>query len=107
MTGDEDALVHAVLASGVVLPAPAPGFQRFQAAALDDGAGPRQMAAAVSDDPALTGALLRVAGSPVFRPRSAPRSVFDAIALLGRTRSLATVASAVLEAEHFILKLAR
>lgn len=99
MTGDgDDALVHAVLASGVVLPAPAPGFLRFQAVALDDDAGPREMAAAVSGDPALTGALLRVAGSPVFRPRSAPRSVFDAIALLGRTRSLATVASTALRA---------
>lgn len=96
MNGDEDALVRAVLASGVILPVPAPGFLRFQAAAADDSAGPKALAAAVIDDPALTGALLRVASSPVFRPRSAPRNVLEAVSLLGRTRSLATVASTAL-----------
>ena len=45
---------------------------------------------------AATGALLRVANSPVFRPRSAPRNVLEAVSLLGRTRSLATVASTAL-----------
>ena len=96
MNGDADALVRAVLASGVTLPVPAPGFLRFQAAAADDTAGPKALAAAVIDDPALTGALLRVASSPVFRPRSAPRNVLEAVSLLGRTRSLATVASTAL-----------
>lgn len=90
---DQDALVTAVLASGVVLPNPGAGFLRLQAAAADDDAGPRELAAAVIQDPALTGALMRVANSPVFRPRNAPRSALEAITMLGRTRTLATAAS--------------
>ncbi|MDY0034661.1 MAG: HDOD domain-containing protein [Zoogloea oleivorans] len=93
---NQDLLVEAVLASGVVLPAPGPGFLRLQAAAADENAGPRELAAAVSQDPAITGALLRVANSPVFRPRSAPRSAQEAITMLGRTRTLATAASTAL-----------
>ena len=96
---DQDLLVDAVLTSGVVLPAPGPGFLRLQAAAADEDAGPKELALAVSQDPAITGALLRVANSPVFRPRSAPRSALDAITLLGRTRTLATAASVALKAQ--------
>lgn len=93
---NNDLLLEAVLASGVVLPAPGPGFLRLQAAAADDDAGPKELAHAVSQDPAITGALLRVANSPVFRPRSAPRSALEAISMLGRTRTLATAASVAL-----------
>ncbi len=96
---DNDVLVEAVLASGVVLPAPGPGFLRLQAVAAGDDAGPKELAQAVSQDPAITGALLRVANSPVFRPRSAPRSAQEAITMLGRTRTLATAASAALKAQ--------
>lgn len=96
---NNDALVDAVLASGVVLPAPGPGFLKLRTVAADENAGPRELAAAVSDDPALTGALLRVANSPVFRPRHAPRSAFEAITMLGRTRTLATAASLALRAQ--------
>ena len=99
MSLDNDLLVGAVLASGVVLPAPGPGFLRLRAVAADEDAGPREMAQAVAQDPAITGALLRVASSPVFRPRSAPRSAQEAIAMLGRTRSLATAASVALKAQ--------
>lgn len=95
----KDVLIEAVLASGVVLPAPGPGFLRLQAAASDENAGPREFAAAVSQDPAITGALLRVANSPVFRPRSAPRSALEAITMLGRTRTMATAASTALRSQ--------
>ena len=95
----KDVLVEAVLASGVVLPAPGPGFLRLQAAAADENSGPRELAAAVSQDPAITGALLRVANSPVFRPRSAPRSALEAITMLGRTRTMATAASTALRSQ--------
>ncbi|MDD3355280.1 HDOD domain-containing protein [Zoogloea sp.] len=95
----KDMLVEAVLASGVVLPAPGPGFMQLQKAAADENAGPRELAAAVVDDPAITGALMRVANSPVFRPRSAPRSAFEAIAMLGQTRSLAIAASTTLKGQ--------
>ena len=47
----------------------------------------------------LTGALLRVANSPVFRPRSAPRSALEAINMLGRTRTMATAASTALRSQ--------
>lgn len=93
---DQDFLVEAVLSSGVVLPSPGSGFLRLQAAAADEDAGPREFAAAVAQDPALTGALLRVANSPVFRPRNAPRSALEAITMLGRVRTLATAASSAM-----------
>ena len=96
---DKDLLVEAVLNSGVILPAPGPGFLRLQAAAADEGAGPKELAQAVSQDPAITGALLRVANSPVFRPRSMPRTAQDAIAMLGQTRSLAVAASVALKGQ--------
>ncbi|MDD2990845.1 MAG: HDOD domain-containing protein [Zoogloea sp.] len=96
---NKDVLIDAVLASGVVLPAPGPGFLRLQAAAADENAGPRELAFAVSHDPAITGALLRVANSPVFRPRSAPRSALEAITMLGRTRTMATAASTALRSQ--------
>ena len=95
----KDVLIEAVLASGVVLPAPGPRFLRLQSAAADENAGPRELAAAVSQDPAITGALLRVANSPVFRPRSAPRSALEAIPMLGRTRTMATAASTALRSQ--------
>lgn len=93
---NNDVLLEAVLASGVVLPAPGPGFLRLQAAAANDDAGPKELAHAVSQDPAITGALLRIANSPVFRPRSVPRSALEAISMLGRTRTLAAAASVAL-----------
>lgn len=96
---DKDLLVNAVLASGVVLPAPGPGFVRLRAAAADEDAGPKALAQAVSQDPAITGALLRVANSPVFRPRSVPRTALEAITMLGRTRTLATAASVALKGQ--------
>lgn len=95
----EDVLVDAVLASGVVLPTPSAGFLRLQAAIANEDAGPKELAAAVSQDPAITGALLRVAGSPVFRPRSLPRTAHEAISLLGRTRTMATAASTALRGQ--------
>lgn len=93
---DQDVLVAAVLSSGVVLPSPGAGFLRLQATAADENAGPRELAAAITQDPALTGALLRVANSPVFRPRNAPRSTLEAITMLGRVRTLATAASSTM-----------
>lgn len=90
---NKDALVEAVLSSGVVLPSPGQGFLRLRAASADENAGPRELATTVAHDPALTGALMRVANSPVFRPRNAPRSVQEAVTMLGRVRTLATAAS--------------
>lgn len=96
---DQDALVTAVLASGVVLPTPSTGFLRLQAAAADENAGPRELAAAIAQDPALTGALLRVANSPVFRLRQTPRTTVEAITMLGRVRTIATAASTAMRGQ--------
>lgn len=96
MSDNNKMLVEAVLASGVVLPSPPAALIKLQSLMATDHAGPRELAEAVSHDPALTGALMRVANSPVFRPRNAPRTVFDALMLLGRTRTLAVAASTAL-----------
>ncbi|MDD5298244.1 MAG: HDOD domain-containing protein [Rhodocyclaceae bacterium] len=92
----EDALLEAVLKTGVTLPTPSIAFARLQSVASNENAGPREMAEVAKKDPALTGALMRVANSPVFRPRTQARSVQDAITLLGRTRTLAVAVSTAL-----------
>ncbi len=96
---ERDPLLDAVLASGVKLPAPSATLLRLQALAADDNAGPGELAAAISHEPALTGEFMRVANSPVFRTRAPARSVKAAITILGRTRTLAVVASHALRAQ--------
>lgn len=91
------ARVDAVLASGVVLPSPPAALLKLQRLMATESAGMRELAETVAHDPALTGALMRVANSPVFRPRTAPRTAADALILLGRTRTLAVAASTALK----------
>lgn len=93
-------LLDAVLKTGVTLPAPDVAFARLQMVAASDYFGPREMAAVILRDPALTGAVLRVANSPVFRPRAVMQSVQDAVTWLGRTRTLAVAASTAMHG-HF------
>lgn len=92
----DDTLLEAVLKTGVTLPVPGVAFARLQAVSLNENAGPREMAEVAKKDPSLTGALMRVANSPVFRPRTQSRTVQDAITLLGRSRTLAVAASTAL-----------
>ena len=94
-----DPLLEAVLKTGVTLPTPSIAFARLQALSVSERAGPREMAEVVGKDPALTGSLMRVANSPVFGCRSQPRSVQDAITLLGRTRTLAVCISTALRSQ--------
>ncbi len=96
---ERDPLLDAVLASGVKLPAPSATLLRLQALAADDNAGPAELADAIGQEPALTGEFMRVANSPVFRTRAPARSVKAAITILGRTRTLAVVASHALRAQ--------
>lgn len=94
-----DALLEAVLKTGVTLPTPSIAFARLQALSASDLAGPREMAQVVGKDPALTGALMRVANSPVFGMHCPSRSLQDAITLLGRTRTLAVCTSTALRSQ--------
>ncbi len=96
---ERDPRLDAVLASGVKLPAPSATLLRLQALATDDNAGPGALAAAIGQEPALTGEFMRVANSPVFRTRTPVRSVKAAITVLGRTRTMAVVASHALRAQ--------
>lgn len=96
---DHDPLLDAVLASGVKLPTPSATILRLQALAADEDAGANELAQAIGQDPALTGEFIRVANSPVFRTRNPARSVKAAIAILGRTRTLAVIASSALRSQ--------
>ena len=95
----DDPLLEAVLKTGVTLPSPSIAFARLQALSLNERAGPREMAEVAGRDPALTGALIRVANSPVFGTRNRPRTVQDAITLLGRSRTLAVCVSTSLRSQ--------
>jgi HD-like signal output (HDOD) protein len=92
----DDALLEAVLKTGVSLPSPGIAFARLQSLSLNENAGPKEMAEVAGKDPSLTGALMRVANSPVFRPRTQARTVQDAISLLGTTRTMAVAISTAL-----------
>jgi HD-like signal output (HDOD) protein len=90
---EPDPLLDAILASGVKLPTLSGTALRVHALAANEQTGPAELAAAVGRDPVLTGEFIRVANSPVFRTRTPARSVKTAITLLGRTRTLALIAS--------------
>lgn len=94
-----DPLLETLLAAGIKLPTPGTTLLRFQELSANDKAGPQDYARAVAHDPALTGELLRVANSPVFRARTPVRTAKAAIAQLGLTRSLAVIASSALRGQ--------
>ena len=91
-----DPVLEAVLRSGVNLPAPSQSLMRLQAAASDERAGPRELAAIAVKDPVLVGALTRIANSAVFYQQGPARSLIDVIAKLGGTKTLAIAVSASL-----------
>jgi HD-like signal output (HDOD) protein len=91
-----DPVLEAVLRSGVTLPAPSQSLLRLQAAAGDERAGPRELAAIAVKDPVLVGALTRIANSAVFYQQGPSRSLVDVIAKLGGTKTLAIAVSASL-----------
>lgn len=86
-------LIDAVLASGASLPSPGIAFLALHRAANDDDAGVADYARAVAGDPALCGAIMRVANSAVFRPPRKSEKVEQAIAMIGYAKTLAVAAS--------------
>lgn len=97
-------LVEAVLLSGASLPSPGIALIKLQAAAQDDNAGIREFARAVDTDPAVCGALMRVANSAVLRPPRKSTTVEQAISVIGFSRTLAITASVCLKSQTELLK---
>lgn len=90
---DDNRLIDAVLASGVKIP-PLPAIlTQILALEHDDNAGPREFAALVGRDPALSGALFRVAGSPVFGLRAKQDSLEKVVTVLGIRTTVAVARS--------------
>ena len=97
-------LVEAVLLSGASLPSPGVALMKLQAAAQDDNAGIRDFAKAVETDPAVCGALMRVANSAVLRPPRKSTTVEQAISVIGFSRTQAITASVCLKSQAELLK---
>lgn len=84
-------IIDAILAGGVKIP-PMPAVALELGVLMrDEGAGPAEFAALIGRDAALTGALFRVAGSPVFGLRAKPDSLAKAITVLGLRTTSAVV----------------
>ena len=99
MSPQEEALVDAILASGITLPAPDAQLLELMRIAADEDSGLDEVARAVSRTPATTGAVFRVASSPVFgqiRPR---KTVLEAVVLLGKVKVLAIATSTALRSK--------
>ena len=97
-------LVEAVLISGASLPTPGIALIKLQSAAQDENAGIHEFAKAVEADPAVSGALMRVANSAVLRPPRKSTTVEQAISVIGFSRTLAVTASVCLKSQSELLK---
>jgi HD-like signal output (HDOD) protein len=87
----DEALIQAVLASGIHIPPMPDSLLQLQRLSSDEQAGPRQFARLIEQDGALSGAVFRLAGSPVFGLRARIASVEAAIAVLGVRNTAALV----------------
>ena len=97
-------LVEAVLISGASLPSPGVALVNLQSAARDENAGSKEFARAVETDPAVSGALMRVANSAVLGPPRKSTTVEQAISVIGFSRTLAVTASVCLKSQTELLK---
>jgi HD-like signal output (HDOD) protein len=92
----DERLIQAVLASGVRIP-PMPEILRGLNLLLrDEDAGPRELAGLIGRDGALSGAVFRLVGSPVFGLRARVDTVEKAITVLGIRSAAAVVRSEAL-----------
>jgi len=80
---NDERLISAILASGVKIPPMPVALMEVLNLERDDDAGPREYAEAISRDPGMTGAVFRVAGSPVMGLHTKVDSLEKAITLLG------------------------
>ena len=95
---ETDHRIQAILASGIKIPPMPDKLIRLNALLRDPDAGPAELAALLRDDGALSGAIFRVVGSPVFGLRAKVDSLPRAIALLGMKNTAALLHSEVLRA---------
>lgn len=96
MAQAEQQQVEAALASGITLPAPDAHLLELMRISANEDSGLDEIAGVVALDPAITGAIFKVAASPVFgqiRPR---RTILEAVVLLGKTKVLAVATSTAL-----------
>jgi len=95
---ESDHRIQAILASGIKIPPMPETLLRLNSLLRDPDAGPSELAALIRDDGALSGAVFRVVGSPVFGLRTKVDSLPRAIALLGMTNTGALLRSETLRA---------
>lgn len=89
--GEDERLIQAVLASGIHIPPMPDILLRLNAVLRDEDAGPQQLASLIEHDGALSGAVFRLVGSPVFGLRVRVNSVEKAIAVLGMRNAASLV----------------
>jgi HD-like signal output (HDOD) protein len=94
MEGDQR--IQAILASGIKIPPMPSILLRLNTLLRDPDAGPGELAAMIRDDGALTGAVFRVVGSPVFGLHARINNLPHAIALLGMKNTAALLQSELL-----------
>lgn len=90
---DDNRLIDAILASGVKIPPMPTVLLDVLALSRDDDAGPREYARVIGRDPAMTGAVFRVVGSPVMGLRTKVDSLEKAVTVLGLGTTVAVVRS--------------
>lgn len=95
-TQQEDRLIQAVLASGVRIPPMPEILLNLNLLLRDDDAGPRELGSLIGRDGALSGAVFRLAGSPVFGLRAKVDTVEKAVTVLGMRNAAAVVRSEAL-----------
>ena len=81
------------MASGVKIPPMPAVLVQVLKLERDDDAGPREYAALISRDPAMSGGVFRVVGSPVMGLRAKVDSLEKAITVLGLRTTMAVVRS--------------
>jgi len=98
MTTDQkdERLIQAVLASGVRIPPMPEILLGLNLLLWDEDAGPRELAGLIGRDGALSGAVFRLAGSPVFGLRAKVDTVEKAVTVLGIRSASAIVFSEAL-----------
>ncbi len=95
---ETDHRIQAILASGIKIPPMPEILLCLNNLLRDTDAGPQELAALIRNDGALSGAVFRVVGSPVFGLRAKVDSLPRAIALLGMKNTAALLRSEVLRA---------
>jgi len=92
----DERLIQAVLASGVRIPPMPEILLGLNLLLQDEDAGPRELAGLIGRDGALSGAVFRLAGSPVFGLRARVDTVEKAVTVLGIRSAAAIVRSEAL-----------